>query len=263
MGLAGCPVRLQLRKDVGGMSLTDVAITKIKGMIIGGRLGPGDRLPREADLAEELGISRGSLREAVRALSLVRILDVRQGDGTFVTSLRPEVLMEAMGFILDFHLDASVLQLFEVRRVLEPTAAEMAAMLMDEGEARGLFDLIDCLGEQPDIEELVANDIEFHHRIAEGSGNPVLCSLIDGLSGRTQRARVWRGLTQQDAVARTIQEHRVIARAIVTRQPTIARAWATVHIAGVEDWLREALREDAEADSAGSHLISRSGRPET
>jgi DNA-binding FadR family transcriptional regulator len=85
------------------MSLTEDAITKIKQMILDGRLKAGDRLPREADLADEIGISRGSLREAVRALSLVRILDVRQGDGTYVTSLEADVLMEAMAFLVDFH----------------------------------------------------------------------------------------------------------------------------------------------------------------
>ena len=57
---------------------------------------------------------------------------------------------------------------------------------------------LDTLDDDPDT--LVTDDLEFHHLIAVGSGNPALCSLIDGLSGRTQRARVWRGLTQEDAV---------------------------------------------------------------
>lgn len=60
------------------MAVTDEAIEKIKGMIVSGALRPGDRLPKESELAAELGLSRNSLREAVRALSLIRILDVRQ-----------------------------------------------------------------------------------------------------------------------------------------------------------------------------------------
>ena len=227
------------------MSITDDAITKIKGMILEGRLRPGDRLPREPDLAEELGISRSSLREAVRALSLVRILDVRQGDGTYVTSLQPDLLMETMGFVVDFHQDAGVLHLFEVRRALEPMAAERAAQLMSADDAAALSVLLDELGPEPDVEALVANDIEFHHRIADGSRNPVLCSLIDSLSGPTQRARLWRGLTQQDAVERTLREHRSIAAAIQQREAGLARAWATVHIAGVEEWIRSSLQEPA------------------
>ena len=88
---------------------------------------------------------------------------------------------------------------------------------------------------------LVANDLEFHGRIAAGAGNPLMCSLLETLSGRTQRARTWRGLTQDSAVERTLEEHRGIQRALASRDPEAARAWATVHIAGVEDWLRHAL----------------------
>jgi GntR family transcriptional regulator, transcriptional repressor for pyruvate dehydrogenase complex len=225
------------------MSLTDDAINKIKQMIVSGELRPGDRLPREADLAERLGLSRNSLREAVRALSLIHVLDVRQGDGTYVTTLDPSLLLDAMAFVVDFHRDDTVLQFFEVRRILEPAAAAMAASAMSGEDIGSLRKLLDELGPAPSVEELVANDIEFHRRIAAGSGNQVLCSLIEGLSGPTQRARIWRGLTQPDAVARTLDEHRLICDAIVSRQPEIARAWATVHVAGVEQWLRQALAE--------------------
>jgi GntR family transcriptional regulator, transcriptional repressor for pyruvate dehydrogenase complex len=225
------------------MSLTDDAINKIKQMIVAGELRPGDRLPREPDLAERLGLSRNSLREAVRALSLIHVLDVRQGDGTYVTTLEPSLLLDAMAFVVDFHRDDTVLQFFEVRRILEPAAAAMAASAMSGEDIGGLRKLFDELGPAPTVEELVANDIEFHRRIAAGSGNQVLCSLIEGLSGPTQRARIWRGLTQQDAVARTLDEHRLICDAIASRQPEIARAWATIHVAGVEQWLRQALAE--------------------
>ncbi|MFE6855413.1 FadR/GntR family transcriptional regulator, partial [Streptomyces sp. NPDC057674] len=83
------------------MAVTDEAIGKIKEMIVSGALRPGDRLPKEADLAAALGLSRNSLREAVKALSLLNILDVRQGDGTYVSSLEPPLLLEAVSFVLD------------------------------------------------------------------------------------------------------------------------------------------------------------------
>jgi DNA-binding FadR family transcriptional regulator len=163
-----------------------------------------------------------------------------------VTSLESDLLMETMGLVVDLQRDAdSVLNLFEVRRALEPFAAARAAVRMPRADIDGLFDLLDQLGEHPDIESLVSNDIEFHHRIAQGSGNPVLSSLIDGLSGRTQRARVWRGLTQQDAVARTLVEHRSIATAIAGRQPELAHARSATHIADVEAWIRQSFAEPA------------------
>jgi GntR family transcriptional repressor for pyruvate dehydrogenase complex len=223
------------------VAVTDEAIDKIKDMIVSGELRPGDRLPKEADLAERLGLSRSSLREAVKALSLIRVLDVRQGDGTYVTSLEPELLLDAMTFVVDFHRDDTVLRFLEVRRILEPAATAMAAQHMSQEDIAGLRVLLDKLDDDTDVEALVANDLEFHRRIAAGSGNPVLCSLIDGLSGPTTRARVWRGLTQEGAVARTREQHVAIYEAIAAREPELARSWATVHVAGVEAWLRQAL----------------------
>ncbi|MGQ5264711.1 FadR/GntR family transcriptional regulator [Micromonospora sp. ZYX-F-536] len=223
------------------MPVTDEAIDKIKAMIVQGELGPGSRLPREADLAERLGLSRNSLREAVKALSLIRVLDVRQGDGTYVTSLEPALLLDAIGFVVDFHQDDTVLQFLEVRRVLEPAATELAAIRMTDAEIAGLRGILAELGEAPTVEALVANDLRFHNHIAAGSGNNVLCSLIDSLSGPTTRARIWRGLTQEGAVRRTREQHEAICEAIEARQPEAARAWATVHVAGVEQWLRNAL----------------------
>src|SRR5690348_13705038 len=128
------------------MALTDEAIERIKDMIVSGELRPGDRLPKEADLALRLGLSRSSLREAVRALSLIRVLDVRQGDGTYVTSLRPETLLDTVGFVLDFHSDDSVLHLLEVRRVLEPAATAMAARTMSDSEIAALGELAAVTG---------------------------------------------------------------------------------------------------------------------
>ncbi|WP_028931722.1 FadR/GntR family transcriptional regulator [Pseudonocardia asaccharolytica] len=223
------------------MPVTDEAIEKIKTMIVSGELGPGDRLPKEADLAERLGLSRSSLREAVKALSLIRVLDVRQGDGTYVTSLAPDLLLDALGFVVDFHRDDTVLDFLEVRRILEPAATAMAALAMPEAEIVALGGVLAELGEEPTVEALVANDLDFHRRIAAGSGNPVLCSLIESLSGPTARARIWRGLTQEGAVRRTREQHQAIYEAIASRQPEVARSWATVHIAGVEEWLRTML----------------------
>lgn len=227
------------------MGLTDDAIDRIKQMIVEGELGPGDRLPREADLAQRLGLSRSSLREAVRALALIRVLDVRQGDGTYVTSLEPGMLLDAIAFTVDFHRDDSVLHFFEVRRILEPAAAARAALRMLPGQAAELMALLDEVTTETDVTVLVDNDVEFHRRIAAGSGNPVLCSIIEGLSGPTQRARVWRGLNEEGAVPRTLAEHRSIAAAIAARDAELARSWAEVHVAGVEQWLRRILGPEA------------------
>lgn len=222
------------------MAVTDEAIEKIKGMIVSGALRPGDRLPKEADLAADLGLSRNSLREAVKALSLINILDVRQGDGTYVTSLEPPLLLEALSFVVDFHRDDSVLEFLAVRRILEPAATAMAAARISREAIDALRELLAAGGDEPDIDRLVRDDLEFHRRICAASGNAVLGSLLETLSAPTARARVWRGLTQQGAAARTRAEHGAILDALAARDAEAARAWATVHIAGVERWLASA-----------------------
>jgi GntR family transcriptional regulator, transcriptional repressor for pyruvate dehydrogenase complex len=223
------------------MALTDEAITRIKSMILDGELKPGDRLPPEAELSTHLGLSRSSLREAVKALELIKVLDVRRGDGTYVTSLEPRLLLEAVSFVLDLHQDASVLELFAVRRILEPAAVALAAAHTDEDLANRLYALVDAVDSNTTVEGLVEHDLQFHGLIVDACGNAYLRSLLEGLAGSTVRARIWRGLTQEHSVQRTLSEHRAIASALALGDAELARSLDIVHISGVEQWLRESL----------------------
>lgn len=226
------------------MAVTDEAILKIKEMIISGALGPGDRLPPEKELSERLGLSRSSMREAVKALEVIRVLDVRRGDGTYVTSLEPRLLLEAMSFVVDLHDDSSVLELFAVRRILEPAAVAMAATRVSADDVAALRTQIESVDVSTSVEDLVAHDLEFHSAIVDSAGNGYLSSLIESLSSHTVRARIWRGLTQEHSVDRTLSEHRAIVDALERGDSDLAQSLTVVHIAGIEQWLRDA------ADSA-------------
>ena len=228
------------------MAVTDEAILRIKEMIVSGELAPGDRLPPEKELSDKLGLSRSSLREAVKALEVIRVLDVRRGDGTYVTSLEPDLLLEAMSFVVDLHSDHSVLEIFAVRRILEPAAASIATRFLDKDGIDALQALIDGVDPNTSIEDLVDHDLEFHHDIVAAGGNNYLTSLIDSLSSHTVRARVWRGITQQGSVQRTLDEHGAIVDAIRRGDPELAAALVTAHISGIEDWLRDATQAGAE-----------------
>jgi GntR family transcriptional repressor for pyruvate dehydrogenase complex len=114
-------------------------------------------------------------------------------------------------------------------------------MLIDDRSLAELEQILNRSTPDSAVEELVRNDVEFHRAIAAAAGNSVLASLIESLSGPTQRARVWRGITQEGALARTLAEHRSIFDAIRAHDPELARTWATVHIAGVEEWIRTTL----------------------
>ncbi|WP_269938985.1 FadR/GntR family transcriptional regulator [Arthrobacter sp. HY1533] len=223
------------------MAVTDEAITKIKDMILSGELSAGERLPPEKELSEKLGLSRSSLREAVKALEIIRVLDVRRGDGTYVTSLEPKLLTEAMTFIVDLHKDETILDIFEVRRILEPAAAAIAAGRITPEQLTALRATLDSVDVDTSVEDLVEHDLIFHSLITAAADNAYLASVLDALSSSTVRARIWRGLTQEKAVDRTLSEHTAIIEALERGDADLAKALLTVHISGVEHWLRQAL----------------------
>lgn len=225
--------------------MTEAAIERIRDLILTGGLPPGARLPAEAELAGHLGASRNTVREAVRALVTARVLDVRRGDGTYVTSLRPELLLEGIAFAADMLQPDFSLELIGVRRILEPAATALAARHVD-GDA--LTELTECLQRMREAESqevLVQYDAEFHARVASASGNATLASMLAGVSGRTQRARIWRGVVDAGAVERTIAQHEDILRALEARDPMLAEATALVHVSTTEAWLRHVIAEGA------------------
>ena len=109
------------------MSLTDKAIARIRELILTGELRPGSRLPPEQQLAAELGLGRNLMREAVKALVVANVLEVRRGTGTYVTSLEPELLLEGVGVAVELLQGATLLEVTEVRRLFEPVATGLAA----------------------------------------------------------------------------------------------------------------------------------------
>lgn len=229
------------------MAVTDQAIEKIKSMIVSGELSPGDRLPPEKELAEHLGLSRNSMREAVKALEVIRVLDVRRGDGTYVTSLEPHLLLEAISFVVDMHDDSSLLEIFTVRRILESQASALAATHAGAEDVAALREEITLAGNASSVESLVDHDVRFHGHIVRLAGNSYLASLVESLTTQTVRARVWRGITEQGAVDRTLAEHRAIVDALERGDAELAAALTTAHIAGVEHWLYRATNPEAAA----------------
>lgn len=223
------------------MAVTDDAISTIKAMIVSGELKPGQKLPPEKELSDTLGLSRNSLREAVKSLEIIRVLDVRRGDGTYVTSLEPRLLLEAMAFVVDLHQDQSIIEIFDVRRVLEPHAASLAATRITDEQLGRLRTSLDAVALTTSVEDLVAHDLEFHQLISEAGGNSYLSSLLDAMSGETVRARIWRGITEEGSSARTLSEHAAILQALQNHDPEMARAALTLHIGGIESWIRAAL----------------------
>lgn len=222
-----------------GAPLTEAAIQHVRDLIATGELTPGSRLPPEAELADALGTSRSTVREAVRALVTARVLDVRRGDGTYVTSLRPELLLEGIGAAADLMHDDFTLELVQVRRILEPAATAMAAARINDTVLGELEACLHRMSEAPSQDELVQFDAQFHELVAGAAGNETLASMLNGVSSRTSRARVWRGVVEAGAKERTISEHAEILAALRARDPRLAEAAALIHVSTTEAWIRQ------------------------
>lgn len=221
------------------MSLTQDVVEDVQRLILDGGLRPGDRLPAEKELASELGVSRGSLREGVRALVVLGILEARHGDGTYVTDLDPATLLSPVAFLADLPGDHTALH--AVRAMLETEAAGLAALHLTDGHvvrARlALDDMARALvAPRTDPARLAAADLAFHRAVADASGNTVLAALLDALAGKHARRRVWDEMPDL-AGDRTFEEHDAILAAITARDPDRARLRMAMHMVAVEDLL--------------------------
>jgi GntR family transcriptional regulator, transcriptional repressor for pyruvate dehydrogenase complex len=227
------------------LSQTDVVLQGIKQMITTGALGPGSRLPIEKDLAVSLGVSRGSLREGVRALCIMGVLETRQGDGTYVTSLDSSLLLAPMGFMVDLQAPEHRHDLHTVRRILESEAAARAALYITDEQLAEASEILANVaplivaGDNLDHEAIMEADIAFHHVVAQAANNSALSALIDALANRTQRARLWLGLHNHGRVVASHDEHMAVLTALQAHHPDRARLLMGHHLLVVEDYVQD------------------------
>lgn len=227
--------------DTRPMSRTDRVVDAVTQLILDGDLLPGDRLPVEAELAERFEVSRGSLREGVRALAVLGILESRQGDGTYVTSLAPSLLLRPVGLLVELQGAGQARHTHAVRRLLESEAAAAAARHPEDSASRdaaraALAQAAAVLGDPRDAEHeaFLDADVAFHSAIATWAGNPVLAALVEALAGRTTPHRRWRAQALPDADARAHEWHTQILAAVEEGLQDEARTLMQAHLLEVE-----------------------------
>ncbi len=221
------------------MSAVDTAFHGLRTMISDGALTPGDRLPSEADLCDRFGVSRSSLREAIRTLAALGVVETRHGSGTYVGALRASDLIGTMKLTVDLLPLESVLELYELRRVLEAHAAGLAAARGDAAAEAEMAELLDAIEATDDGEEESRLDHLFHMKVAEIADNPALAAMLGVFRSRS---RAYRILTSEDAIdikRLSNAGHRAILAAIVHRDPMAASSAAAAHVAQTEVWLRK------------------------
>ncbi|WP_238017151.1 FCD domain-containing protein [Dactylosporangium sp. AC04546] len=197
------------------------AVRAIQEMIVDGRLVPGQRLPPERELSELLGISRPTLRETIRSLVSMNILESRHGAGTFVASLDTADLLEPLQFVMALN-ERTIDELFEARLVLEPALAALAAERAGAEQVAALRAALD------DPDPMIA-DVRLHALLAETAGNALLAAMLETLAtlGRSSRART---AQRPGVLERTAADHAAIVAAVEARDPAAARAAMTDHL---------------------------------
>lgn len=207
-------------------------VEQIRGMITRGELKPGNKLPPERDMAESLGVSRASVREALTALETVGILDIRPGEGTFVKRTSDSETFESLTLLLSVE-QTPVVQMMEVRRILETESAALAAKRGTTADLQKIQDSLRVMKTADSISEAVDADVRFHFAIAEATKNSVLLRIMNTVADLMHQTfrKDRENLYSNPALgARVIIEHEAILKAIQDRNPDEAWAKMLEHI---------------------------------
>lgn len=225
-----------------GVTLVETTSRKIIGYIIENKMMPGDQLPTEVDFMERFEVSRGTLREAFKVLVARNILEIRQGAGTFI-SQKKGVPDDPLGLTFIYDDDRLVLDMLEVRLMFEPRIAELAAVYATEAQKEALAAQADeverCIR---DGEPYAAADGQFHHLIAEGSGNRVVGKLSYILNPSISKNIEVTLDTQREN--NTIYYHRKIAIAIQEGNVNNARYFMTMHLNLLREFVLDKIEKE-------------------
>jgi GntR family transcriptional regulator, transcriptional repressor for pyruvate dehydrogenase complex len=232
-------------------SLSSLIIDKITGLLAAGLLKPGDRLPSIDALSQQCSVGRTSVREALRALELVGVVEIRHGEGTFIGEDISRFCLKPLswGALLDQH---RVSELSETRRCIECEMAAMAAhRATDENIAEIENYLLQMEEHQHDMEGYTAADVGFHFAIGKAARNEVMLNMLTSITDMLRRtvAHVVRlpGTIEAGLVA-----HRQIFEAIANHDPEIARSSMRGHLDYVERIVMSglAVSEDSAVSAA-------------
>ncbi len=213
---------------------------QIQRLILEGRLRPGDKLPPERELVEMFEVSRSSVRDAIRTLELIGLVEARQGEGTVVRELSVDSLVNPLAAML-LRKRELVGELLEVRKMIEPTLAARAARHASPEEFAYLEDILRRQEEKVRRGELaIEEDSEFHYAIATAARNSVVLKVLDVLMDLLRECRQ-RSLQVEGRLERSLEGHRRILAAIQGRDASAAEAAMRQHVGEIEEIILKKL----------------------
>lgn len=233
---------MQMYKAVRTARLYEQIVQQIEQSIVEGLLNPGDQLPTERELAQQFGVSRTAVREAVKTLTEKGLVEAFSGRGTFVTAPRSQSSRKSLDAFFEIGDLEDPAYLVELREIIEPEVTILAATRIEEQQLammRESVAVMDRSMKQP--EAYIEADLDFHLALAEAAGNPLILSLLDSIVGvlRSQRMGIF-GV--EGGPERGQVHHKRILEAIEQRDPAAAHEAMRAHL--------EQIRRDSAA-SAG------------
>jgi GntR family transcriptional repressor for pyruvate dehydrogenase complex len=231
---------------IARQSVAEMVAKRILEMVTSRALKPGDQLPPERDLAEMLDVSRPSVREAIRGLAILGVVNVKQGGGAFISQLDADALLGPIRFFLSLE-DLNLRELYDARSLIEGDVARRAAQNMSDDQMDALEKLLD---EQPgtisDPKAFRVADLRFHEALWTGCGNAFLKRIGESLNSLGLEFRR-RASENPKVLEQSLRDHRRLFEALKARNPSEAALAAGEHMQNVyrstvsqETWGKEA-----------------------
>lgn len=227
-------------KPIKNRRTTEIILEQIKNFMIQGHLSPGEKLPTEMELAEKFEVSRTSVREALSALSLTGVLEIRQGEGIFVKRSPSNAIIEPLSFILLLEKD-QLQNILEVRKALEIETVDLAAQRRNNEDLDSMRSLIEEMeNDLPEAKNSEKIDLTFHLALAKASKNPLMDRLMNTVQDIiSQTLHVTRALwLNLGSTERLVEEHKEIYLAIAAKDNVTARQLMYEHLVKVERQLK-------------------------
>jgi GntR family transcriptional repressor for pyruvate dehydrogenase complex len=219
--------------------------------ILSGQVEPGTRMPSERQLAEAFGVGRSAMREALKALSLIGLIEVRQGDGTYLrkadSALLPEVI--EWGLLLG---EQRTMDLVEARQEIEVVIAGLAAKRRSEADLADMRALLERMAHAPSISGFVDVDVQFHLCLAEAAGNSALRDIHSSVQALL-RAWIARVVVASGDTRPSYEEHVPIMDAVARGDAPAAQAAMAAHMSSAAERLRKTLANERTAEKEMTH----------
>jgi GntR family transcriptional repressor for pyruvate dehydrogenase complex len=227
-------------KIVRSSRLYEQIVQQVEESIHKGAMKPGDQLPPERELAQQFGVSRTAVREAVKALREKGLVEAYPGRGTFITDGTSYSMRQSLDRMLRVGQAEGSGFLAEVREILEPEIAGMAATRADTEDLASMREQIRIMDEaRKDPDAFIEADLDFHLTLAEAAANPIILSLIDSIVGLLREQRM--GIFQvEGGPERGQYHHKKIMEAIEHKDSAGARAAMKAHLRQVREDSRRA-----------------------